>query len=70
MVGQGAGMVILVYAGLIEYLDYRNGWLVCHISEYKIPFNIFARPTRKEPPKPKLMKMEEIDSDYNPNKNK
>ena len=26
-------MVILGYAGLIEYLNQRNGWVVCHIFE-------------------------------------
>ena len=64
------GLVILVYVGLTEFLNYRNVWVVCHISETRITFKVFAGPTRKEPPKPRLMTMEEVDSDYDPNEDK
>ena len=64
------GTIILVYADLTEYLNHRNGWVVFHISKFKITIDIFPGPTWKEPPKPKLMTIEEIDSDYDPNKGK
>ena len=61
-------MVILLYAGLTEYLNHRNVWVVCRISELNITSNLSAGPTRKGPPKPWLMMMEEIDLDYESNK--
>ena len=70
MVRQVVGMVILVYASLTEYFNHRNGWVVCHISEPRKTSNIFAGLTRKEPSKPRLMTMEEIDSVYDPNEDK
>ena len=61
------GTVTLVYADETECLRYRNVWVVYHISKPKITFNIFTGPTRKEAPKPRLMTMEEIESDQDSN---
>ena len=46
--------------------------VVYHISESDIQYLILTGPTQKEPPKPRLMTMEEIDSDehYDPNNDK
>ena len=65
MVKQGVGIVILVCAGLTEFLTYRNGWVVYHISDTGIFSNIIAGPVPNEPPKPRLMTIEETESDYN-----
>ena len=63
------GTVILTYADQTEYLNHQNGWVVYRFSKSKRTFKIFAGPTRKDAPKPRLMKMKEIESDYDPNKN-
>ena len=63
-------MVILVYAILTEYLNDWNGWVVCHIFKPVKTSILFAISTRKEPAKPRLMTMEEIDLDYEPNEDK
>ena len=47
----------------------RRG-IVPHFLISKTTFFLFAVSTRKKPPKPKLMKMEGIDSDYGSNENK
>ena len=60
-------MVILAYADEAEYIESRNIWVVCHISKLKIKITIFTGPTRKAPPKPRLMTMEEMDCDQEPN---
>ena len=59
--------VIIAYADPTEYLNHRNVWLVYHISKAKLTFNIFTGSTRKEPPTPRPMTMEEIESDQDPN---
>ena len=66
------GTVILMYAGLTEYSNHRIDWVVYYVSENIIQYLIITGPTRKEPPKPRLMAMEEIDSDeaYDPNNDK
>ena len=61
--------VILIYASQTEDLNHQNGWFVYRISKSKKTFKIFAGPTRKNAPKPRLMTMEEIESDYDPNEN-
>ena len=61
------GTFLLVHAHKTKYLNQWNGWVVCHISKPKITFNTLARPTQKESPKPILMMMENIESDYDPN---
>ena len=68
----GLGMIILAYALLSEHLTHRNGWVVYHTSEPNVMYNLFAGPTRREPPipKPRLMTMEEIDLDYDPMEDK
>ena len=58
------GTVILACEGLTEYLNNRAGWVVCHIFEHS---NSFSGQNRKEPPKARLMTMEELDSDSDPN---
>ena len=65
------GTVILVYEGLTEYLNHRTGWVVYHICwNQKTTFNFIAGPIRKEPPKFRLMTMEEIDWAEYPNDDK
>ena len=68
-VRQGKGTVMLAYAGLTEYLNHRDVWVVCLNSETSLTYNLFTGPTPNEPPKPEptLMTMEEIDSDYDAN---
>ena len=68
----GVQMVILAYAGLTEHLNQRNAWVVCHICEPTITYTLITGPTLKESPRPKprLMTMEEVDSNYNPNEDK
>ena len=61
------GTVTLACADPTEYLNHRNVRLEYHISRIKLAFNIFTGSTRKEPPKPRLMTMEEIESDQDPN---
>ena len=70
MVRHGVGIVMLVYASLTNFLKHRNGSFVLHIPGLKITSNLFAGPTQKEPPKPSLMTMEEVDSDSDPNEDK
>ena len=64
------GMVILVGTDQIDYLNHRFGWVMCHISDFKILGNLYARPYWKEPLKPRLMTMEKIDSEYDLNEDK
>ena len=61
------GTVIITYADQTEYLNHRICWIGYHISKTKITFNIFTRPIRIEAPKPRLMTIEEIESDQDPN---
>ena len=66
-VRQGVGTVIIIYQDQTELLNHRNGWVVCHISELKMKFIFFTGPTRIEPPKLRMMTMEEIESDHDTN---
>ena len=61
------GTVISAYAIQSEFLNYRNGWVVCHIPEFTITCNVLTGLILKEPPKPRLMTTEEIESDHEPN---
>ena len=72
MVRQGVVAVILAYAGVTERVNHRNGWVVYHISEPNITYNLFAGPTQKKlpGPKPRLMTIEEIGLHYDPNEGK
>ena len=67
-----AGTVLLVYAGLTDYLNHRTNWVVFHFFQGIIQNLILTGPTRKEPTKHRLMTIEEIDSDedYDPNNEK
>ena len=42
------------------------GRLLYHISKLEITFGVFTGPNRKEPPKPSLMTIKEIESDDEP----
>ena len=42
------GTVILVYTNQTEFLNHRNSWVMCHISKFKLTFNIFAGPTQTD----------------------
>ena len=65
---QRVGVLRLAFSGLTEHLNHRNGWVVFHISEPNITYNLLAGPNLKElmRPKPRLTMMEEINSDYDP----
>ena len=63
------GTVIITYADQTECLNHRNVWVVYRVSKSETTFNIFTGLTGKEAPKPRLMTMEEIDSDKEPNEN-
>ena len=67
----GSGIIfrikILVLGDLLEKLDQWSGSVVYHITESKYePMLLFPGLTREEPPRPKQMTLEEIDSDYDP----
>ena len=59
-------MVILAFGDLLEGFDLRTSWVVFHNSESKITCASLCRTTLKEPPRPRQMKLEEIDSNYEP----
>ena len=59
--------IILAYADPTKNLNYRNVFVVHHVSKPKITFYIFTGSTRKEPPKPRSMTVEEIECDQDPN---
>ena len=61
------GTVILADADPTEPLNHRNVWVVYHISKPKITVFTLTGPTRKEPPKPRTMTIEKIESDQDPN---
>ena len=71
-VRQEVGMIILAYANPVEFSKHRNGRVACHVSEAEMASHLYAGPSRKEPlrPKPRLVTMQEINSDYNPNEDK
>ena len=60
---RGRGTVILADAFLTEHLNPLTNWVVYHFCGTKTYCFILTGPNQKEQPKPRLMTMEEMDSD-------